>query len=156
MNLGGLPVVVDTLNDARKRSVGEEDQLAWLDLLREREVAGPTSCPASNKLIVHDDFKKRASVEHQGLLHLSDANLRPLKVEENRHRLLDFDGGAPHIRDFRPNRSGVAVAAVDATDVHAGLEELLQHTRLSGSWTKGGDDFGFACGHRTKFGWRRV
>ncbi|MNJ48508.1 hypothetical protein D3C77_437030 [compost metagenome] len=78
---------------------------------------------------------------------LGDTDLRPLQVTEQRH--VAAQAGGDFADQARASLVLVrrAVGEVQASDIQAGKDQLLDHFRRVAGGAKGGDDFGTADGH---------
>ena len=87
--------------------------------------------------------ESRAFVEHHAAVREPlDADLRALQVAEYRNVLADPGSRAPNTLDPAPVRLGLSMREVDADDVGAAANDILEDGRVVSGGSERGDDLG--------------
>jgi hypothetical protein len=76
---------------------------------------------------------------------LADAQLRPLQIGQDADRTADLFLDGAYAADQRAHQLMVGVAHIDAEDIGAGFEQLLQHLLGRGGRTDSGEDLDLAA-----------
>ena len=127
-------------------AVVEEDLVPGRDVPRQRVVGGGDPLRRALDRLVGGDGDALALLQLDGSAALEPpgADLRAGEVLEDGDRPPDRGGDLAHVADDLQVLRLIAVGEVEAHDVHAGLDQALEHAALARGGADGGDDLGAA------------
>ena len=103
-----------------------------------------TRSGTTNALITIASFPGELAVIDGGLREFAGADLGPLDVHHDRDLALEPLGNRAHPADGGADPVVARVGHVEADDIHAAADQLLQHRLALGRGTEGDDDLGVA------------